>query len=70
MARSQLWQWLKDNGISQEQAARSVGFTVNYVNSMLRGHAPLSDSARLRFIEAYPETVAFLLRVPTPERGE
>ena len=61
MARAQLWQWLKDQGITQEEAARTLGYTLNYLNSVLTGRKPLSPAVKMRFIEEYPETAAFLL---------
>jgi len=61
MSRSQLWQYLKDNGITQEQAARQLGYTLNYVSGVLTGRKPLTDAVKFRFVEVYPETAAFLL---------
>ena len=61
MSRAQLWHYLKDNGISQEQAARRLGFSHAYVNRVLTGRSPLTDAVKFRFVECYPETAAFLL---------
>ena len=61
MENAQLWQYLKDNGISQEEAARKIGYTLNYLNSVLKGRAPLNASVKEAFMLAYPETAAFLL---------
>lgn len=61
MSRSQLWHYLKDKGITQEQAARKLGFTHAYVNRVLTGAAPLTDAVKFRFVQHYPETAAFLL---------
>ena len=60
-AHSQLWQWLKDQGISQEEAARATGYTVNYINAVLRGVHPLNGNVILKFAEKYPESAHFLL---------
>ena len=64
MENAQLWQWLKDQGITQEKAARETGYTVNYLNAVLLGRQPLTPAARFRFVETYPETAAFLLPSP------
>ena len=61
MARAQLWQYLKDAGITQEQAARRLGYTLNYLNSVLTGRKPLTPAVKMRFIEEFPETAEFLL---------
>ena len=62
MYRIKLWNWLRDNGIAQEQAARATGLTHAYVNSILKGRMPFTDSVRLKFIETYPQTATFLLQ--------
>ena len=59
--REQLYRWLKDNGITQEQAARKVGYTLNYLNSVLTGRSELTDAVIWRFLTVYPETASFLL---------
>ena len=60
-AHAQLWQWLKDNGITQEEAARATGYTVNYLSSVLRGVVPLTGNVIIRIANVYPETALFLL---------
>jgi plasmid maintenance system antidote protein VapI len=59
--RSQLWQYLKDNGVKQQDAACAVGYSLNYVNSLLTGRLPLTPAVQFRFMAAYPETAAFLM---------
>ena len=61
MARSQLWQYLKDNGITQEQAARALGYTTNYTSGVLVGRHRLTRAVKMAFLEVYPETAVFLL---------
>lgn len=61
MSRSQLWQYLKDNGITQEEAAERLGYNLNYLNGVLVGRRALTDGVRFRFVECYPETAVFLL---------
>jgi transcriptional regulator with XRE-family HTH domain len=60
-AHAQLWQWLKDQGITQEEAARATGYTVNYLSSVLRGAVPLTGNVIIRIANVYPETSRFLL---------
>lgn len=64
MKNIQLRQWLKDNGVTQEEAARATGYTVNYVNAVVNGRYPLSGDAILKFVEVYPATAVFLLPQP------
>ena len=68
MARAQLYQYFKDQGISPQQVADATGYTYNYVIELLRGTEPLTDAARFRFLKAYPPTARFLLadKEPTP----
>ena len=61
MARSQLWQFLKDRGITQEQAAHALGYTTNYTSGVLTGRHRLTRAVKMAFLETYPETAAFLL---------
>lgn len=56
-----LWKWLKVRGISQEEAARATGYSLNYIGSVLRGTYPLTGAVTYKFIETYPETAPFLL---------
>lgn len=65
--RQALWQYLKDNGITQEEAARATGYTLNYINSVLNGRAPLNAAVREAFMLVYPDTAAFLLPRPIVE---
>lgn len=64
MVRIQLWQWLKDKGITQEQAAHAMGYTLNYTNAVLTGREPLTRAIKMAFIETFPETANFLLPAP------
>ena len=59
--RAALWQWLKDAGITQEEAARACGYTVNYVNAVLNGREELTPGFRLRVMAVFPATAQFLL---------
>lgn len=61
MSRSQLWQYLKDNGVKQQEAACAVGYSLNYVNSILTGRLPLTPAVQFRFMAAYPDTATFLM---------
>ena len=56
-----LRQWLRENRISQEEAARATGYTANYLNAVLRGVHPLNGNVILKFAETYPDTAPFLL---------
>lgn len=70
---AQLWQYLKDNGITQAEAAHKMGYTVNYLNNILNGNMPLTRSAKMAFIQTYPKTAAFLLpqlTCPTQESAQ
>jgi len=59
----QLKQYFKDRGIRPAEVAESLGYAYTYVINMLNGDRHISDSARMRFVEGYPETAAFLLDV-------
>ena len=61
MARAQLYQFLKDEGLTVKEVAERTGYNYTYVSELLNGKTPLSASARLRFIEAFPATALFLL---------
>ena len=61
MARAQLYQWFKDNGISLREIAAATGYHYTYVSELLTGATPLTDGARMRFVETFPETAIFLL---------
>lgn len=61
MSRSKLWSYLKDNGVRQQEAARAVGYSLNYVNSLLTGRLPMTAAVKFRFMAAYPDTAAFLM---------
>lgn len=61
MARSQLWQYFKDKGITQAEIAQKTGFTLIYINGMLNGRYPLSAGLTLAILQAYPETARFLM---------
>ena len=61
MAGTQLYQYFKDRDVTPQEVADATGYTYTYVIELLRGTEPLSDSARFRFLKAYPETTLFLL---------
>ena len=67
MANAQLFQWLKENGITQEEAARATGYTLNYLNAVLKGRYPLTPAVTLAFVQAYPATASFLLPASNEE---
>ena len=61
MVNTQLWQWLRDNKITQQEAAYKMGFTVNYLSAILAGKRPFTRSVKMAFIEVFPETTSILL---------
>jgi transcriptional regulator with XRE-family HTH domain len=67
MNNAQLYQHFKDNGITLEEIAEKTGYSLMYLLNMLQGHEPLTDSARFKFIRAYPKTAAFLVHQPESE---
>lgn len=68
MSAAQLFQYLKDNGIPIEEAAKKTDYAPLYVTYLVRGYTALNDKVRFRFIQAFPETAAFLLQ-PAPAPG-
>ena len=61
MANAQLYQFFKDNGITLKEVAERTEYHYTYVSELLNGLTPLTDSARFRFVTAFPETALFLL---------
>jgi len=61
MSNADLYQYFKDNGIALEEIGQKTGYSLMYLLHMLQGLEPLTDSARFKFIQAYPETASFLL---------
>lgn len=61
MENARVWQYLKDHGITQAEAAEATGYTPMHMNAILCGRAEFTDKARVRFVRAYPETAVFLL---------
>ena len=61
MARAQLYQYFKDKGLTLRDVSERTGYHYTYVSDLVNGSTPLTDSARFRFIKAYPETSLFLL---------
>ena len=61
MSQSQLWQFFKDQGISLADIAQKTGYHYTYVSELLTGSTPLTESAKLRFVRAFPATIPFLL---------
>ena len=58
---AQLWQFLKDEGITLDEVSQKTGYSLMYLLNMLKGHEVLNDKAKFRFIQAFPETANFLL---------
>lgn len=61
MDNAQLYQWLKDEGITLKEAAATTGYAYQYLVGLVNGSQPMTDAARLRFVRAYPETAVFLI---------
>jgi transcriptional regulator with XRE-family HTH domain len=61
MANAQLYAYLKDQGFTLADIAERTGYNYTYLSEMLSGREKLSDAARFRFIEAFPDTAQFLL---------
>ena len=61
MQAAQLFQHMKDNGITIDEAAAKTGYNPGYLYNVLMGHTALTDKAKFRIIEAYPATGAFLM---------
>jgi plasmid maintenance system antidote protein VapI len=61
MQHTALWQWLKDNGITQAEAAEATGYARSHISAILNGHYHLTPAVKLAFAKAYPETAMFLL---------
>jgi hypothetical protein len=51
----------KEVGTSVEVVAEKTGYKPGYIRQLFWGLDPLTDSARFKFIKAFPETAAFLL---------
>lgn len=61
MANAQLYQYFKDGGHTLSEVAHKTRYEYTYIVALLNGTKPLTDAARLRFVEAFPETARFLL---------
>ena len=58
---AQLWQMLKDGGITLEDVAEKTGHSLGYLVNVVQGRTPLSDALKFKIARAFPETAAFLL---------
>ena len=58
---TELYQFFKERNIPTTQVAERTGYAYPYACELLNGTTPLTDSARLRFIRAYPETAPILV---------
>jgi len=71
MANSQLYQYLKEKGVTRREAAQMIGVSYQHLVEVLNGTRPLTDNTRLKIARAFPETAAFILQLdlpmPTPE---
>ena len=61
MDNETLWKYLKEKDIGLEDIADKTGYALGYLVNLRLGRVPLSDSARFKFLRAYPETASFLL---------
>ena len=61
MIGSQLYQFFKDKGVTPQEIAIQTGYSYGYIIELLRGTEPLTDGAKFRILDAYPETALFLL---------
>jgi len=61
MDNETLWRYLKEKDIGIEDIDDKTGYALGYLVNLRLGRVPLSDSARFKFIRAYPETQEFLL---------
>jgi len=69
---AQVYQYLKDQGLTAKEAARRIGLTYSYLVHVLRGTNRLTNSAKFKIMEAFPDTAKFLLPaivVGTPAPG-
>ena len=63
MHNAQLYQFLKDSGYTLTQAAAKIGFSYPYLSQLVSGAVPMTDSARLKIVRAFPETAPWLLQI-------
>ena len=67
---AQLYQFFKDRGVLVKEVAERTGYSYNYVVDLLNGLTPLTDSARFRFMRAFPETAMFLMSPALQKEGD
>ena len=58
---AQLWQLLKDDGITLEDITERTGHSLGYLVNVVQGRTPLSDALKFKIARAYPQLAAFLL---------
>ena len=58
---TELYQFFKERGIPVTEVVERTGYAYPYACELLNGTTPLTDSARFRFIRAYPETAPILV---------
>lgn len=61
---AQLWQILKDEGITLEDVAEKTGHSLGYLVNVVQGRTPLSDALKFKVARGFPQVAAFLLNGP------
>lgn len=65
MGQTQLSVFFEKNDIGPREISKKTGYTIRYILNLTAGYDRLTDSARFKFIQAFPETAAFLLAETT-----